>query len=179
MSDLVGTTNVLLVVAIAITGPGIVSIVRGDRSAAEEAGRGHGRARLPAWTLGRRDRIRGGAGAAAGRPDTGSLRGRGAMSAAAEARRRRPGSRDATEGRRAGRGGRRHHRGRMSATRAELLVIGRIATLAGRPGPGWVEAVAVAGGRVVAAGSRADVEGLAGPRRGASGSPPTRWPSPG
>ena len=50
----------------------------------------------------------------------------------------------------------------MSVARADLLVTGRIATLAGESGPGWVEAVAIAGGRVVAAGSRADVEGLVG-----------------
>ncbi len=43
---------------------------------------------------------------------------------------------------------------------ADLLVTGRIATLAGDGGPGWVEAVAVAGGRVVAVGSLADVEGI-------------------
>lgn len=44
---------------------------------------------------------------------------------------------------------------------ADLLVTGRIATLAGNLGPGWVEAVAVSDGRVVAAGRIADVEGLA------------------
>jgi len=45
----------------------------------------------------------------------------------------------------------------------DLLVLGRIATLAGSTGFGWVEAVGIAGGRVVAAGSRADIEGLVGP----------------
>jgi predicted amidohydrolase YtcJ len=51
----------------------------------------------------------------------------------------------------------------MSA-RAELLVSGRIATLEGDAdrGFGWVEAVAIAGGRVIAAGTRGDVEGQAG-----------------
>jgi hypothetical protein len=44
---------------------------------------------------------------------------------------------------------------------AELLVTGRIATLAGRTGPGWVEAVAIADGRVLGAGRLADLEGLA------------------
>ena len=44
-----------------------------------------------------------------------------------------------------------------------LLVSGRIATLAGDTGFGWVEALAVAGGRVLAAGRLADVEALAGP----------------
>jgi predicted amidohydrolase YtcJ len=47
---------------------------------------------------------------------------------------------------------------------ADLLVIGRIATLAGEDGFGWAEAIAIAGGRVVAAGSVADAEALAGPR---------------
>ena len=47
--------------------------------------------------------------------------------------------------------------------RADLVVVGRIATLAGDEGPGWVEAVAIAHGRVVAAGSLADVDGVAGP----------------
>lgn len=46
---------------------------------------------------------------------------------------------------------------------AELLVTGRIVTLAGegRDDLGLVEAIAIEGGRVVAAGARADVEGLA------------------
>ncbi len=49
----------------------------------------------------------------------------------------------------------------MSA--AEVLVSGRIATLAGADGFGWVEAIAAADGRVVDAGRLADVEALAGP----------------
>jgi predicted amidohydrolase YtcJ len=46
---------------------------------------------------------------------------------------------------------------------ADLLVTGRIATLAGAAGPGWVEAIAVRHGRVVAAGSAGDVGAAAGP----------------
>lgn len=42
--------------------------------------------------------------------------------------------------------------------RADLFVSGRIATLAGDAGFGWVEAIAIAGGRIVAAGDRADLE---------------------
>ena len=50
----------------------------------------------------------------------------------------------------------------MAATGpADLIVEGRIASLAGAAGPGWVEAIAVSGGRVVAAGSSADLAGLA------------------
>ncbi len=45
-----------------------------------------------------------------------------------------------------------------------LIVEGRIATLAGEAGFGWVHAIAIEDGRVVAAGSRDEVEGLAGPR---------------
>jgi hypothetical protein len=45
----------------------------------------------------------------------------------------------------------------------ELLVVGRVATLAGERGYGWVDALGISGGRVVAAGTRSDVEGLAGP----------------
>ncbi len=41
---------------------------------------------------------------------------------------------------------------------AGLLVTGRIATLAGREGPGWVEAIAIQDGRVTGAGSLAEVE---------------------
>lgn len=41
---------------------------------------------------------------------------------------------------------------------ARLLVTGRIATLGGREGPGWVEAIAIDGGRVTLAGSRREVE---------------------
>jgi len=46
----------------------------------------------------------------------------------------------------------------------DLVVAGRIATLAGDSGPGWAGAIAVRGGRVVASGSQADVEALAGGR---------------
>ncbi|HTS14986.1 MAG TPA: amidohydrolase family protein, partial [Candidatus Sulfotelmatobacter sp.] len=46
--------------------------------------------------------------------------------------------------------------------RASLLVRGRIATLAGDHGFGWVEAIAVGEGRIVAAGRWADVEAVAG-----------------
>ncbi|HEU4673991.1 MAG TPA: amidohydrolase [Candidatus Limnocylindrales bacterium] len=49
-------------------------------------------------------------------------------------------------------------------TVADAIVGGRIATLAGGDGFGWVEALAIADGRVAVAGSRADVEQLAGPR---------------
>lgn len=48
-------------------------------------------------------------------------------------------------------------------TPADLLIVGRIATLRGRVGLGVVEAIGVRGGRVVAAGRRADIEGLGGP----------------
>ena len=44
------------------------------------------------------------------------------------------------------------------------LVTGRIATLAGTAGPGWVDAVAIRGGRIVAAGSFAAVAAAAGAR---------------
>jgi predicted amidohydrolase YtcJ len=50
-----------------------------------------------------------------------------------------------------------------AAPRASLVVRGRIATLAGDDGPGWVEALAIRGGRVVAAGSRDEVEAAVGP----------------
>jgi predicted amidohydrolase YtcJ len=45
---------------------------------------------------------------------------------------------------------------------AELIVSGRIATLGDDRGFGWVEAVAVTAGRIVAAGRRSDVEAVAG-----------------
>ena len=41
--------------------------------------------------------------------------------------------------------------------RIETVVSGQVATLAGDEGPGWVEAIALSGGRVVAAGRLADV----------------------
>jgi hypothetical protein len=47
---------------------------------------------------------------------------------------------------------------------AERIVTGRIATLAGETGFGWVEAIAIGGGRILGAGLRADVVGLTGPR---------------
>lgn len=48
--------------------------------------------------------------------------------------------------------------------RADLVIVGRIASLAGASGFGYVEAIAIRDGRVIAAGDRGDVEGLAGPR---------------
>jgi hypothetical protein len=48
-------------------------------------------------------------------------------------------------------------------TRADLLVTGRIATLAGDAGPGWVQAIAIHAGRVLAAGTTAEVEAVTGP----------------
>ncbi|MDQ3407982.1 MAG: amidohydrolase [Chloroflexota bacterium] len=47
--------------------------------------------------------------------------------------------------------------------KADLLIIGRVATLAGAQGFGWVEAVAVREGRIVLAGTRREVEELARP----------------
>lgn len=49
------------------------------------------------------------------------------------------------------------------AARVDLLVTGRIATLAGARGLGWAGAVAVADGVVVAAGRESEVAALAGP----------------
>ncbi|HEY7600562.1 MAG TPA: amidohydrolase family protein, partial [Candidatus Limnocylindrales bacterium] len=46
---------------------------------------------------------------------------------------------------------------------AELLIHGRIATLAGERGFGWAEALAIGDGRVLAAGAAAEVDALAGP----------------
>ena len=46
---------------------------------------------------------------------------------------------------------------------AELIVEGRIATLAGERGFGWVDAIAIEGRRVTAAGSRAEVDAARGP----------------
>jgi len=57
-------------------------------------------------------------------------------------------------------------RGIGAGARADLIVTGRIATLAGTDGPAWVEAVAVADGRVTAAGPAAEVEALARPGTG-------------
>jgi hypothetical protein len=45
---------------------------------------------------------------------------------------------------------------------ADLVVLGRIATLAGPAGAGWASAIAILGGRVAAAGSAAEIEGLIG-----------------
>ena len=46
----------------------------------------------------------------------------------------------------------------------DRLILGRIATLAGAAGFGWVDAIAITGGRVMAAGPVAAVLPLAGPR---------------
>ncbi|MFL5681429.1 MAG: amidohydrolase [Chloroflexota bacterium] len=49
-------------------------------------------------------------------------------------------------------------------TTADLVVIGRVATLAGEDGFGWIDAIGIAGNRVIVAGSLDDVEAVAGPR---------------
>jgi len=50
----------------------------------------------------------------------------------------------------------------LLSPRAELVIEGRIATLAGDEGFGWAEALAIGEGRVLAAGRRSEVEALAG-----------------
>lgn len=52
----------------------------------------------------------------------------------------------------------------MTSAPANLVIEGRVATLAGESGWGWVQAVAIGQGRVVGVGSRADLEGWVGPR---------------
>ena len=51
----------------------------------------------------------------------------------------------------------------MAEPRADLIIRGRIATLGGNTGFGWVEALAVASGRVLAAGRVSEIGVLAGP----------------
>lgn len=46
----------------------------------------------------------------------------------------------------------------------DLVILGRVASLAGEAGLGWVDGIAIAGGRVTAAGARDAVAGLCGPR---------------
>ena len=47
---------------------------------------------------------------------------------------------------------------------ADLVIVGRVATLAGDSGLGWQGGVAIAGGRVLAVGSESELEALIGPR---------------
>ena len=49
----------------------------------------------------------------------------------------------------------------MSEARAELIIIGRIATLAGESGWGWESGVAIADGRVIGVGAESELESLA------------------
>jgi predicted amidohydrolase YtcJ len=51
---------------------------------------------------------------------------------------------------------------------ADLLIEGRIASLAGKAGWGWVEAIAISAGRIIAAGAASEVDAVAGSRT-------TRW----
>jgi predicted amidohydrolase YtcJ len=51
-----------------------------------------------------------------------------------------------------------------SPPRADLIIEGRVATLAGTAGWGWAEGLAIAGGRIVGAGSPAELELFAGDR---------------
>ena len=48
-------------------------------------------------------------------------------------------------------------------TGVDVVVLGRIATLAGNAGFGWADGLAIAGGRVIATGARDDIERMAGP----------------
>ncbi len=50
------------------------------------------------------------------------------------------------------------------AAAPQIVVRGRISTLAGDRGPGWVEAIAIADGRILVAGTRDDVDAVSGPR---------------
>ena len=52
----------------------------------------------------------------------------------------------------------------MTWAPADLVIESRVATLAGESGWGWAQAVAIGHERVVGVGSRADLEGLVGPR---------------
>jgi len=63
--------------------------------------------------------------------------------------------------------------------RVDLLVTGRIASLGGDAGFGWVEALAIAGGRVILAGDRAGVERTATRIRRRLDLPPDRFAIPG
>jgi predicted amidohydrolase YtcJ len=47
--------------------------------------------------------------------------------------------------------------------RADLIITGRVATLAGADGFGWQSGIAIADGRVIAAGESSELESLAGP----------------
>ena len=62
---------------------------------------------------------------------------------------------------------------------ADLLVVGRIATLAHVDGWGWVEAIAIRDGQVMAAGRRADVEASVGRARRTWAIPPDHAVLPG
>src|SRR3954467_15172004 len=55
-------------------------------------------------------------------------------------------------------------RGSVDGQPADLIVTGRVATLATDPGWGWQPALAVTNGRVVAVGSESDLDAFAGPR---------------
>src|SRR5512132_2542968 len=50
------------------------------------------------------------------------------------------------------------------AATADLIITGRVATLAGDHGFGWQPGIAIADGRVVGVGSGSDLEALVGPR---------------
>lgn len=52
----------------------------------------------------------------------------------------------------------------MSTTHADLVITGRVATLAGDAGLGWRDGIAVTGDRVVGVGSEADLSVFVGPR---------------
>ena len=161
--DLVGTTTVLVVVGVVVTLAGVLSIVRrGPIRPTEPHVDGSG----PSQPLDPMARRRGG--------------GRGPRRAAVRAERppTTPPADDAAA----------EPAGRGMTARADLVLVGRIATLAGSDGPAWAEAIAVRAGRVVAAGAARRRRGPGGPghapararrRRGRDPRADRRAPAPG
>ncbi len=151
VSDLIGTTAVLIIVALLVAFTGVLSFVRRGPLTEPEA---HTSAAVSARP---------------GPIDPVAVATGHEVEAEAEARRAgHAGDGRALEPdrrRRRAPGARRRRLTRAAArphAPADLLVVGRIATLDGPSGPGWAGAIAVAGGRVVAAGREADVAALAG-----------------
>src|SRR5687767_14401432 len=63
--------------------------------------------------------------------------------------------------------------------RADLIIAGRVATLAGESGYGWQDGLAISRGRVLAAGPLSELDALAGPGTRRWVLPPTQIVIPG
>ena len=156
ISDLVGTTTVLITVAIAVFLSGVASFVRRGPLLRDQVARPP--IRTPSTRSRRRSAPTGGPGTIPRCRRNATWRRPGRDRAGGcddRSRRRRRRAARSTAGR--------PDRPGLSRCRSTCSITGRIATLAGRSGFGWVEAIGIRDGRIAFAGSEVELETRADP----------------